>query len=506
MVERVSQPVQFETGRSTQVQSAGSGIAPMKVQGTSREIYVDQGRMSSLGSMIGKALVELGTVGFEKATETAYLEGAAQIGKAESEAALETNPLTSDWTKAGYRDAAFKLTHAKEIAKLEADMSGLREKDLDAFNMHMQSIRDKLTPQLEGMSTQARRQAVAQMANTQELAYSTYTRERQKFIVDVESSANMADYQSKLMLSQKARMEGTPQEYANATGTLLSTVTGMYTNPRLPTEVRNNLVYEAAEAAIRSGDTALWGAMKELPYAAGDGSKAPLLDRLPYQMQTKLADAARQAQQNSMTDQKMGYLDQLAQREAAWQSGQGFDVASDKALIDQGARLGYIQPGAYNSLLQNMYIATDKQKGAAALVQNYQTSVVGDADLAGKTKKEVRDAWVSQLYRSGKSDDQVIDALITNGTKVGNVESLELVGASVKPIMQKLSSADAAPLTPVENQRLSKVLTTLNELTVQNKQGAVAAMLSGLPEEQRVFMETVRASLRILRSLKIRTR
>lgn len=495
MVERVSQPVQFNTGKTTQIQSAAGGIAPMKVDGTSRQIYVDAGRMSSIGAFLGKSMVELGGAAFDRATTDAYLKGAAQIGTAESEATLETNPLTSDWTKAGYRDASFKLVHAKEIAKLEEDMKTLREKDLDAFNLHMQSVRDKLTPQLDGMSSQARQQAVAQMVNTQELAYNTYTRERQKYIVDVESSANMADYQSKLLLSQKARMEGTPQEYANATGTLLSSVTGMYTNPRLPQEVRNNLVYEAAEAAIKSGDTALWGAMKELPYAAGDGSKAPLLDRLPYQMQTKLADAARQAQQNNMTDQKMGYLDQLAQREAAWQSGQDFDLSADKALIDQGARMGWVQPGAYNSLLQSMYIATNKQKGAAALVQNYQTSVVGDADLAGKTKKEVRDAWVSQLYRSGKSDDQVIDALITNGTKVGNVESLELVGASVKPIMQKLSSADAAPLTPVENQRLSKVLTTLNELTVQNKQGAVAAMLSGMPEEQRVFMETVRTKV-----------
>jgi GH24 family phage-related lysozyme (muramidase) len=247
--------------------------------------------------------------------------------------------------------------------------------------------------------------------------------------------------------------------------------------------------------AIESGDTALWGAMKQLPYDTGDGTTSPLLDRLPYQMQTKLADIARQAQQSSMTDAKMGYLDTLAKVDAAMATGQPIDVASTKALLDQGVNNKWITAGAYHASLQSMYIAVDKQKGGAAIIQNYQTSVVGDADLAGKTKKEVRDAWVSQLYRSGKSDDQVIDALIVNGTKVGNVESLELVGASVKPIMQKLSSADAAPLNEVENARLSKVLTTLNELTVQNKQGAVAAMLSGMPEEQRVFMETVRTKV-----------
>ena len=494
MVDRVSKAVDFAGGNTPAIQSASGGVAPARTEGTARSIYVEQGRMSSLGDLVGRSLVQVGQVAFDRATEDAYLNGAAQIGKIQSEAELDSNPITSMWTKAGYRDAAFKLNHAKEVTKLEEDMKTLREKDVEAFDKHMQEVRGRLMPQLDGMSAGARKLAVTQMANTQELAFNAYTRERSKYIIDVEGAANMADYQSKLSLVQSARANGNPQEYMNATSTLMTAVTGMYTNPRLPQDVRNNLVYEAAGQAITSGDSALWGALKELPYDSGDGSKAPLLDRLPYQMQTKLADQARQASQNSLSETKMQYLDGLAQMEASWQSGSGFDPNASKAYIDQGAKQGFIRAGEYNSLLQRMYVATDKVQGSNALIQNYQSSVISDTDLGGKTKKEVRDAWVAGMYRAGKTDDQVIDALIQNGTKVGNVESLESVGASIKPILQKMSLADT-PLTPAENNRLSKVLTTMNTLKADNRQQAVTSLLAGMPEDQRVFLGTLSAKL-----------
>lgn len=497
MVERVSKAVEFSSGNRAQVQSAAGGFAPVRPEGTARQVTVTEGYPNRvLGDLLGKSLTTLGPALLQRSQEDAYLEGAAQVGKAESEAALEGNPLTRDWAVAGYRDATFKLMHAKETSKIEDDLkNGLREKSPEEFSAYMQQMRDRLTPHFDGMSAEARKQAVQQLTNTQEVAFNAYTREHGKFIVEVEASANMASWQSLLTASQRAKIDGSPIEYANATKSLLTALTGMYTNPRLPQDVRNNLVAEAAEQAISSGDTALWGALKELPYEAGDGSKAPLLDRLPYQMQTRLADKARQAAQNGMSDQKMAYMDNLAQLEAKWSTGQEVDPVQAKAFIDQGARQGFIQAGAYNSLLQNMYVSVEKHKGSSALIQNYQSSVINETDLGGKTKKEVRDAWVAGMYKRGMTDDQVLDALTLNGTKVGNVESLELVGASVKPIMQKLSSADAAPLTQEENTRLSKVLTTLNQLTVQNKQGAVAALLGGMPEEQRVFMETVRSKV-----------
>lgn len=494
MVERASQPVNFDTGGTTAIQQAAGGVAPARTKGTEHTLYVEQGRMSNIGDLVGRSLTTVGSNLLDKSLNEAYLKGAAQLNSAKTVEELDTNWLTKDWTVAGYRDAAFKLEQAKAMTVLNTDMESLRQKDVPAFDKYMQDMRTSLMPQLEGMSIEGRKLAVQQMANTQEVAYNTYTRERFKYVTDVEAAAVNADIGSKVNLSQSARTNGSPEEYLNATNTVLTAITGTYSNTRLPLDVRQNLVAQAAEQAIKTGDAALWGAIQKLPYDSGDGSKAPLLDRLPYQMQTKLADQARQASQNSLSETKMQYLDGLAQMEASWQSGSGFDPNASKAYIDQGAKQGFIRAGEYNSLLQRMYVATDKVQGSNALIQNYQSSVISDTDLGGKTKKEVRDAWVAGMYRAGKTDDQVIDALIQNGTKVGNVESLESVGASIKPILQKMSLADT-PLTPAENNRLSKVLTTMNTLKADNRQQAVTSLLAGMPEDQRVFLGTLSAKL-----------
>lgn len=491
MVERASQPVNFDTGGTTAIQQAAGGVAPARTKGTEHTIYVEQGRMSNIGDLVGRSLTTVGSNLLDKSLNEAYLKGAAQLNSAKTVEELDTNWLTKDWTVAGYRDAAFKLEHAKAMTVLSTDMESLRQKDVPAFDKYMQDMRTSLMPQLEGMSIEGRKLAVQQMANTQEVAYNTYTRERFKYVTDVEAAAVNADIGSKVNLSQSARTNGSPEEYLNATNTVLTAITGTYNNTRLPLDVRQNLVAQAAEQAIKTGDAALWGAIQKLPYDAGDGSKGALLDRLPYKMQAELGELARRTAAQGVTDAALAAQENLAKIEAGYASGQAVDYNTLRNVATSYVRQGFISPDQFRGVLQRNITEAAKVNSDLALGTAFITGDRAAIEKSGKTGTHAADAAIVQFQRQGLTQPQIMEKMAGIGLTTGAPEAFAVVGEYASPAVSKLMTGqEIVKLTPDDQARITVLNQAILSSRTMNRPEWAIAVLSKVPQDQQEFLST----------------
>ncbi|NYW24419.1 hypothetical protein, partial [Escherichia coli] len=114
----------------------------------------------------------------------AYLEGAAQASIAKSEEELNTEPLTKDWTVAGYRDTLGKLSLAQIQAKFLEDLPELRKRSPEELQDYLAKQREQVMPLLQSMSREARASVTGQLATIEQTAIRQYTTEHAKYIVD----------------------------------------------------------------------------------------------------------------------------------------------------------------------------------------------------------------------------------------------------------------------------------------------------------------------------------
>lgn len=502
MVERASRDVQFQTGAASKYAVPTAGSAPVSTKQVSNTIYV-QGRYDNtaqriVGDLIGKSIGQMGQAQIEASQEKAYLEGAAQLGQIDSEAQLEGNVLTRDWAVSGYRGAAFKLKLAEQQGALSEEIgTTLREKSPEEFQARLAKARADLLPQLEGLALADRKSALGQLASWQDVAIKEHTREHAKYTIDVTAQATSATLSASLTDIEKARTGGSPGDYASATNAMMAKIQGIWVDPKLPQNIKHNLLGEVAESAILGGDVALWGAIKELPVDVGDGKTDTLFNRLPLKVQNQLAERARMAADRNMTADSMAYQETLAKTEAGLQAGIVPTYDDFKALVDQGVRGGQIRSGGQiNSLWQQYYTAQGKHYAGAQLANAYANGDHATIDASGRTREQARDAYIDTMFKNGATTPQVMTNLISNGLTTGNNESFKPVAGYIAPVMAKLMTGADIRLSPEEDQRLALVANAVSQAEQLNRPEAKLALLSGLPDEQRIFFETTRAFMK----------
>src|SRR5690554_352944 len=116
MVQRNSQTNRQAVGPNRQVQLSSAG----RVSPDVNKFRKAASTSDSILQAILPAAEQIAEVAAQKSREDAYLDGVRQAASLESEDALESNPFTRAWTKAGFRDTKGRQARAQFADDLPA--------------------------------------------------------------------------------------------------------------------------------------------------------------------------------------------------------------------------------------------------------------------------------------------------------------------------------------------------------------------------------------------------
>lgn len=117
MVQRMSQELNIALPSQGSVAVPGQGATENAL-----DKFKTAAPLANNGAAVVQSLFsnveKLGGQAWQASTEEAYVQGAAQVGVAESEAELQADSMTRDWAVAGFRDTQGKLLQAKQELSL----------------------------------------------------------------------------------------------------------------------------------------------------------------------------------------------------------------------------------------------------------------------------------------------------------------------------------------------------------------------------------------------------
>src|SRR5690554_2920459 len=148
MVQRNSQLNRQAVSPNRQVQFSSAGRVSPDVEKFRKSASTSE----TILQAILPALEQVAGVAAQTSREDAYLDGVRQAASLESEAALESNPFTSAWTKAGFRDTKGRQARAQFADDLPgAIQQALRQEDpKKAFDEWQAQRQRELTAQYSG--------------------------------------------------------------------------------------------------------------------------------------------------------------------------------------------------------------------------------------------------------------------------------------------------------------------------------------------------------------------
>lgn len=417
-----------------------------------------------------------------------YLDGAAQAEIVKSEEELQTDPITRDWTVAGYRDTMGKLALADAQATFEKDLPKLREQSPKDFNAYLQARRNALVPALQSMSGSARANAMGQLALQDRAATAKWQAEQAKFIIEQRFSALSTGWnvQSSSMRSTALALgtgAATDAQHVeglrNAAGFLIGSV---WNDTALPTEVKQSLTVDALRGELSKDNVSFYEYMQGavLP----DGTS--LLDALPVEDRIKLGNDYRAARDRTS-------------------DARNFAVNSSIAALEVEVQEGRYK-GTYDDLNRTLYAAVQTKAMSGEKAQGIQrdflkaraeeeqtTEIAGMAmrgDIEGLTRvgsdpTKGAAAIDSMATRNNLSAELRLQAHV-QAAQNGLSASGKRVGEIASPALAQVRNSKDGTLLPQHKQVFDE-MSKLHELDKLNGTNTFANVLSGLPEEDRAF-------------------
>lgn len=418
---------------------------------------------------------------FDKGLEEEYLKGveAAAIGQSEEE--LQTNLITSDWTKAGYRDTQGRLAMAKQQAEIETDMPSLAQGTPEDFAKYMAEKREPLLKQLNGMSRQQRAAQFGQMATDQATATKKYTAARAGYIMAQEEASIQASMSARrlAMDSAKGDLEVYNAEVNGFTGAIYKDI---WSNPKLTTARKIDMTKQAAEFAASSDNVAVHAAMSSTRFIFPDGRTGTLLEQLPFKDQIDVDKAQRAAMGRVKVERSAEFETAVAVAEAEWADpnvGPTESYEQVKARLDTARTAGVLGAGKTESHLQAYFKAVARNKENFQAATAYSAGDAGELHRLGVSQEDGLKATLKALQRVPAP--QAVQTLMAIGNTTGQVNAFEAAGAKLGPAIAQLGMSDEIDPTNAE-----LVSTTASQLTLAEKTntGAYSNFMKALSTEQ----------------------
>lgn len=489
MVTRNSQEAQFNTGGSPGIQQSSVGFAQPDSDAFSETRAIGNalnGVSTTTERVLGSILNVAGKIADQEVAqsrEEAYLAGAAQVGQIDSEAELESNPLTRNWAKAGFRDTAGRLAAADMQAQIAEDMHKMREKSPEEFGDYLAEKRAAVLQSFEGMTLDTRKTLFAQQMMNDRAAIKKHQSEHYKYVVETEQkSVATAIYASKGALDSAKGDEGV---YGTATdATFMTGYSAIVQNPKLPTAIKGKMVGELAENMLADNHIPMFLKMQREGITLPDGSTGPMLSLTDSDQQVKLSGMLREARGRVQALANTQFQMDMGAMQADWAdpSTPPMPKVVLEGMIRQGVQNQSIKEGEVQTLTKEWATAMQKKTtigGAAAAFG------VGDSDSLlrlGKTVEEGANDWMNTVARK-MSTQQAAMALGGIGLQTGQEVAFKKMGELLAPGFTNMGLSGTVDAGQAAG--MASVLQMLDSAKANGKEGAYQQFLSAFsPEAQ----------------------
>lgn len=511
MVLRQSQNIQMSTPQTVGIQQSQMGAASLqKIAGKYQTVLPERRGAANLGVLSGLVDVLAGSAqkiasrAMEVSQEEAYIAGAAHAETRQSEATLEGNLLTKDWATAGWRDTMGKLALADSDSQSAVDMYALRlnEQPPEKFEEYLTATRNKLQPQLEGMSLAARKSMMGQQIMQDRALIKQHGLAYNKHIVDTRGRALKANVSTKIdqLEASKKRFgvgDDDAESYTAHTANVYSAMKDIWADEVLPLTAKQKFTNEIMEYALGQDHQLLYSVFTESKDLTGaDGRPTSMRNMLETDDQTKL-----NANQRSSLDRT------ATVRYAAWSEKKGLlegnfsddtkempTYKSYLGFLNEGMQIGAIKtPAAFESAIESYTKAAakrGKESGMGVAVANGNIAAI----LAQGTVGEAVGAYATQLLKSNNTLAQTSSKLLDAGLAHGYVEALQWVGkANAAGFRQMFANPTMNQETMQSTQSL---LTRISKAEDAGQPGLLASLLSTVDPETQGLLSTMSAELR----------
>lgn len=509
MVDRASQEVQVGTGGGAQYQQSGAGFKQPDTNkfATSGSVQsADTGTSTAMRmlSSIVQIAAPLADQYVKKSTAEAYLRGAAAAGTIQSEDELETNPITANWAKAGYRDTIGKLAIADNLAEVSQATQIMRESSPEEFNQFLSEKRRKLLPQMEGMSLEARKTLMSQSLLNDRSAIKQHGAQHYKFIMEQKAIATKTGWDAAVGNMNSAKLaKDTPgndpvANLQDATQAAFGFVHAQFADPTLPSNIKFQQIGQMASAALQEGsdNTQLYETMRDTVVKWPDGTSHPILDGVPFEQAAQLNKEYVQAKGRQAFYQSAAASGQLAKWNAefddplkpmpAWDDIQQFAMVAHQKWPD------WFTEGKRDSLFQQWNQAAAKKAVTGDLASAAQ---VGDFEAMrrlNKTPAEGLDAWDSIYGRKMEAPARMA-TLIGMGLN-GNDAAFTKAGQQLAPTITQMMVSDK--IDPAGAASAKQVIITLNDAEDKGHRGAFQTFAQSMQPDARDLFMDIRDNLR----------
>lgn len=433
--------------------------------GTNTNI-VDNSVQDSLVNALAQVGHAWGKQKLSNEREEAYLAGQAAASIGQSAAEVESNIFTRDWAGAGWSDTKSRLGVADANAQTAVDMKKLREQPPEKMKEYLQTRRKQLMPMMEGMSLDARKGMMAQMALSDQHAISTHMGEHQKFIVDQQSKAVQTSFSVARDAMSAARTD--PVAYGKATDNAMGNIWGnIVSNPNLPQDMKATLIEQAASLALEDNHEQLYEKMRDMK-----SNGMSLLDNLPFESQSKLAKAWQASRKDTATMRNTAYNTQLGLYQAKLDDPLAPATSWDdhQAVVQQGIQFGIITGEKQASLAKQWADANARKATGINAAAMYAAGDVGGMFRLGVTEEEGAKHWLTAQQRKGQTPAQAATALAQIGASTGQLSSFKAVGDLMRSSVQMIGLTDN-----MDPGQLAGVNAVLGTIEGAEKRGSLAA-------------------------------
>lgn len=483
MVMRQSGPVNISAPQGTpQVRQSNVGnVAPDVAKYASRSAVKGPSTTDRILNSLLPVGQRVAQNAFNEQLEQKYLEGVQAAAEGQTEEELDTNPITADWTKAGYRDTAGRLAVSKQQSELQLAMPKLVQGTPEDFRKFQSEQRKPLLDQMEGMSKKQRAAMFAQLANDTVADQKKYATGRAAWILDQEQKSiqqSMTVRRNNLDAA-KGDMNLYQQEVQGFVGAVYKDV---WQNPKLTPGLQQDMTRQAMEFASSSDNVAVYDAMKNTVVKFGDGKEGTMMSRLSFEDQIKVDKAHRSAMDRVKVVRSGDFETWVAATTAAWEDPnigatetyeevvQQLDTAEANQILGLGKR---------ESVLKAFFKAKATNVDNGVLAKAFAN---GDQQTLFDRSKKPTDglnAWLKT--QKGQPLPQTVQGLMVIGNNTGQDAALVKAGELIKPAFASFGYSDEIDPT---NAQL--VTNTLQALTIaeQTNPGARSKFIQTLEPAQ----------------------
>lgn len=483
MVMRNSGPLDIGNQQGTpQVrQSSVGNVAPDVAKFATRKTIKGQSTTDRILSSLIPVGQRVAENAWKEQLEGKYLEGVQAAAEGRTEEELDTNPITSDWTKAGYRDTAGRLAVSQQQAQLQLDLPKLVQGTPEEFRQYQTEKRKPLMDQMEGMSKKQRAAMFAQMANDTVADQGKYTKGRAAWILDQEQKS-IQQAMTVRRNNLDAAKDNMPQYMQEVNGFVGAVYKDIWQNPKLAPALQQDMTRQAMEFASSSDNVAVYDALKNTVVKFGDGSEGTMMSRLSFEDQVKVDKAHRSAMDRTKAVRAGDFGTWRAATEVAWEdpnigATETFEEVQSKAKTAVNA--GILTAEGEQSLYKSYFKAKARNIDDGVLAQAY---AVGDQQTLFDRSKNPEDGLKSWLKtQKGQPLAQTVQGLMVIGNNTGQDSALTKAGELIKPAFADFGYRDE--IDPTNAQLVTNTLQALS-IAEKTNPGARAKFLQTLEPAQ----------------------